>query len=85
MPGSMAWMAVFDSIHYALAAERAFQERGLWCDLSPAPHEIDSTCAMVLEFHPEDREAAREVLTQPALRMRGVFAPAAAGYEKVEW
>jgi hypothetical protein len=84
IPADAHWLAAFDSIHYALAAERLFQGAGLWCELNPAPREVSSDCVLVLEFRESDRGAARSILAQPALRVRGIFAPGAAGYEKVK-
>jgi hypothetical protein len=85
MVSESRWLASFPSIHYALAAERALNERGLWCDLIPAPREISSDCGMVLEFRAENRDEVRAVLSNPALSLRAVFAPGPHGLGRVEW
>jgi hypothetical protein len=64
---------VFPSIHYVLAAERSFQERGLWCNLAPAPRDLSNDCGMVLEFRLEDLAAAEAVLRRPALGPWAVY------------
>lgn len=61
-------IVVFDSIHYVLAAERAFQQAGLWCDLVPTPRAVHSDCGMVLEVRAADWQLAGRVvatLTRP--------------------
>jgi Protein of unknown function (DUF3343) len=65
--------AVFDSIHYVLAAEKQFLARGLWCDLAPAPREIDTNCGMILEFRVAQQAEAFAILRDPSLRIRGLY------------
>ena len=76
-------IAVFESIHHVLAAERAFHDQGLWCDLVPAPRAISSDCGMVLEFHTSERVPARTLLMDPRLRLKGIYLPSAGGF--VQW
>jgi hypothetical protein len=82
--GGTVCVVLFDSIHHAIGAERAFGEAGLWCDLVPTPRELSSDCGMALEYREEDAEAARRVLTGPAVRWRGIHRRAAGGFEEVE-
>jgi len=81
--GEGALVAIFDSIHYVLAAERVFKEHRVGCDLVPTPREISSDCGMVIEFRRSDLDAVREVLADPRVKARGVYRPAAVGYEAV--
>jgi hypothetical protein len=75
-------VAVFDSIHAVLAAERAFLTAGLACDLIPVPRGLASDCGMALVFRNEDLEAAQVLLSRPPLgsRLRGIFIPSPGGY-----
>ena len=82
-PGEERWRVLFDSIHHVLAAERAAGERGVWHDLVPVPRPLSSDCGMALEFRAADLAAVEEVLKAPGLRWRGVYRPAAGGYEPV--
>ena len=45
---------LFDSIHHVLAAERAFQQRGVWHDVVPTPRDVHSDCGMVIQFREAD-------------------------------
>jgi hypothetical protein len=76
-------IAVFDSIHYVLAAERVFRQHDLWYDLVPTPRQVSSDCGMVLEFRESDAEATKPVFSDPRVRQRGVFRRTVDGFEPV--
>ena len=77
------WVAVFDSIHYVLAAEKEFKRRAVWCDLVPTPRKISSDCGMALEFRASEFDTVREILADRRVKPRGVYRPAAGMYEAV--
>lgn len=66
-------IAVFDSIHHVLAAERVFRQHSLWCDLVPTPRQVSSDCGMVIEFREADAPATRAVLTDPRVRCQAIY------------
>ena len=73
-------VAVFDSIHAVLAAERAFLAAGLACDLVPIPRGVTSDCGMALLFRTADLELRARSSRRPTLgsRLRGIFLPGTA-------
>lgn len=75
-------VAVFDSIHAVLAAERAFMAACVACDLVPTPRGLGTDCGMALLFRAADLDAARVLLSGAALadRLRGVFLRGPSGY-----
>jgi hypothetical protein len=75
-------IAVFDSIHAVLAAERAFLAAALACDLVPVPRGVISDCGMALLFRTMDLASARALLAAPPLgnRLRGIYLPGPMGY-----
>jgi hypothetical protein len=75
-------VAVFDSIHAVLAAERAFLAAALVCDLVPIPRGVISDCGLALVFRAADIRAARAILSGPPLgdRLRGIYVPGPDGY-----
>ena len=79
-----AWVLLFDSIHYVLAAERAFKARGVWCDVVPVPRELSSDCGMAVEFRPADVETVRGMRAEGAVRPTSVHRRTADGYDVVE-
>ena len=76
------WTVLFDSIHYVLAAERVFKERGVFCDLVPVPRDLSADCGMALEFRATDLDEAREALADARVKPRAVYRPAAGRYEE---
>lgn len=77
------WIVLFDSIHHVIAAEDAFKENGLWCDLTPVPRNLSSNCGMAVEFRRCDVEAVRSVLTDPDVRPCRIHRPDRVGYTDV--
>ena len=76
------WILVFDSIHHVLAAERALQGRGLWCDLVPTPRDLRSDCGMVIELRPAERHEADGVVRTLARQPVAVYRRTEGGYER---
>jgi hypothetical protein len=74
------WIVLFDSIHHVIAAEEAFQQQGVWCDLTPVPRQLSSNCGMAIEFREDDWEAARFVLNGLQVRPRSVHRPCPEGH-----
>ena len=73
------WVLLFDSIHHVLAAERAFKEYQVWCDVVPVPRELSSDCGMAIEVRPADLAEVRRVLADPRVSIRAVYQPTEAG------
>ncbi len=78
------WIMLFDSIHYCIAAEGAFKARGVWCDVVPVPRDLSSDCGMAVEFRPSDREAARGMCGENAIRPKAVYRRTTDGHVLVE-
>ena len=78
------WVLLFDSIHYVLAAERAFKAREVRCDVVPVPRDLSSDCGMAVEFHPSDLEAVRGMCAEGAVRPKAVYRRTADAHEPVE-
>ena len=75
---------LFDSIHYVLAAERAFGGRGVWCDVVPVPRDLSSDCGMAVEFRPSDLDAVRGMRGEGSVRPKAVYRRTAGGHDLVE-
>lgn len=78
------WVLLFDSIHYVLAAERAFRARGVWCDVVPVPRELSSDCGMAVEFRHSDLEAVRGMRADGSVRPKAAYRRTTGGHEIVE-
>ena len=78
------WILLFDSIHYVLAAERAFGGCGVRCDVVPVPRELSSDCGMAVEFRPSDIDAVRGMRAEGSVKPRAVYRRTAGGHDLVE-
>lgn len=74
-------VALFPSVHHVLAAERAFQKTGLWCDVVPTPRELSSDCGVALRFRSSESEAARALLLRIPNPAVAVYREVPDGYE----
>lgn len=81
-PSANGPVAVFESIHAVLAAERAFLTASLACDLVPIPRGVTSDCGLALLFRTADLASARALLSGSPLggRLRGIFVSGPGGY-----
>ena len=77
------WLALFDSIHQVLSAERVLAGQGLWCDLVPLPKNLSSDCGMAVRFRREDAGAVSAALAGARLVPRGMYRSGSGGYERV--
>jgi len=74
---------VFDSIHHVLSAERAFQQRGLWCDLVPTPRSVHSDCGMVIEFRDSDQPRVADLVQSLPRKPRAVYRQSLEGFREI--
>ena len=79
----LRWLILFDSIHQVLAAEWAFQQCGVWCDLVPTPRDLSSDCGMAIAFRQRDLDAVGMILEDLPFGMRNVYQPSPDGYQRV--
>jgi hypothetical protein len=81
--GEGRWVALFESVHYVLAAEKVFKELGVWYDVVPVPAELSSDCGVAIEFRAEDSAAVAGVLADARASFASVWRPSGAGYEEM--
>jgi hypothetical protein len=81
--GGERWVILFDSIHHVMAAERTFQESGVWCDLTPTPRDLSSDCGMAIEFRGCDVAATRSVVASLQVPPRSVHRVRSGAHEDV--
>jgi hypothetical protein len=76
-------VALFDSIHGVLAAERALGGEKVWHDVVPVPRDLSSDCGMALLFRLDDLPLFRSLLEGASLLPRNVYEPVAGGHRDV--
>ena len=60
-------VAVFNSIHRVMKAEKVLKERRLDILLIPAPRSLQSDCGLAIRYSETDREAVENALTEAQL------------------
>ncbi|CAM3205128.1 DUF3343 domain-containing protein [Paenibacillus lupini] len=76
-------LIAFDSTQQALRAEMLLEYAEIEIDICPTPKEITAGCALSIHFPEEDLHTVKHVIETEDVAIRGVFKPAAAGYEEV--
>jgi len=79
---SATCVALCNTIHDVMRAEKLLKARGIWLDLVPTPRELSSDCGMALALREEDLSAIREMLAADGLRTR-IYRNSGAGYEQL--
>ena len=67
-------LAVFDSVHQAIRAEKLMRSQGFAVDLVPTPREISASCGQSLLFSSADQEAVMQIMAREAVACRGIYA-----------
>ncbi|MCE5263494.1 MAG: DUF3343 domain-containing protein [Deltaproteobacteria bacterium] len=62
MNGAPWEVAIFQSVHHALLAEKVLIGAGIACKLIPMPRNISSDCGVCLRFEPPLRPKVEEAL-----------------------
>lgn len=66
-------VAIFNSIHRVMKAEKILKERGAKFLLIPAPRSLKSDCGLGLRYAPEDREQIENVLKETDLAPEEIY------------
>lgn len=61
------YVAVFQSIHKVMKAEKILKQQGVPVLLIPAPRALSSDCGLALRYAPGDRPRVEEILSAAAL------------------
>jgi hypothetical protein len=61
------YVAIFNSIHRVMQAEKRLKERRMPILLIPAPRALKSDCGLALRYGAADREAVEGVLAEEGL------------------
>jgi hypothetical protein len=56
-------MAIFESTHNVIKAERICLKEGVRCQAIPVPREISSNCGIALEISDADKDRIQQILT----------------------
>jgi len=67
----MKYVITFDSVHFAMKAEKILKPEGINVRLIPTPRKISSDCGMALQVQPKDPARILEILKNRGCRTTG--------------
>jgi hypothetical protein len=78
------YVAIFNSIHRVMKAEKLLKARGLPILLIPAPRALRADCGLAIRYAPSDRVAVEGVLVAEALTPEDVYVREGETYRRLE-
>lgn len=78
------YVAIFNSIHRVMKAEKSLKELRLPILLIPAPRAVSSDCGLAIRYSAADRDAVEAALAGAALRPDDVYVKRGDQYVKIE-
>lgn len=76
------YIAIFNSIHRVMKAEKSLKERRLPILLIPAPRALTSECGLAIRYAATDREQVEEALREEGLLPEEVYVKKGGDYIK---
>ncbi len=77
------YVAIFNSIHRVMRAEKLLKERRLPILLIPAPRTLKSDCGLALRYGAADRSAVEEALAAAEVVPEEVYVKKGDGYVRI--
>jgi hypothetical protein len=77
------FVAIFNSIHRVMHAEKLLKERHLPILLIPAPRTLKSDCGLALRYAAADRPAVEQVLAEEGLLPEDIYCRRGEEYIKI--
>jgi hypothetical protein len=65
-------IALFESVHFVLKAEKRLAARGIPCAVVPTPKELSADCGMSLEIDPADADNVAQALSDMHFELREI-------------
>lgn len=73
-------VAIFNSIHRVMQAERVLKEQGAEILLIPVPRQLASDCGLAIRYAERDRAAVEEILSRAGLVPTEIYRREEAAY-----
>ncbi|AJE04180.1 DUF3343 domain-containing protein [Geobacter pickeringii] len=78
------FVAIFNSIHRVMKAEKILKERSLPILLIPAPRALRADCGLAIRYGGADREAVEGVLSEFGLVPEEIFVREGGSYRRCD-
>ena len=77
------YVAIFNSIHRVMKAEKMLKELRLPILLIPAPRTLASDCGLAIRYGAAEREAVEQALSRSELAPEEIYVREGEGYRKL--
>jgi hypothetical protein len=77
------FVAVFNSIHRVMKAEKLLKGKRLPILLIPAPRSITADCGLAIRYAPVDRGEVEQALAEAGLKPESIYVKDGEGYQRV--
>lgn len=78
------YVAIFNSVHRVMKAEKLLKAEKLPILLIPAPRALSSDCGLAIRYSAADRERVEGVLATAAIVPEEIYRKTEAGFSRVE-
>ena len=78
------YVAIFNSVHRVMEAERLLKDKKLKILVIPAPRELAADCGLALRYSEELKTEVEGTLAQAGLLPRNLYRKAGESFEKIE-
>ena len=78
------YVAIFNSIHRVMEAERLLKDRHLKILLIPAPRALAADCGLAIRYAQDVRSGVEGALTEAGLMPRDLYRKSGEAFEKIE-
>lgn len=78
------YVAIFNSVHRVMEAERLLKDKKLKILVIPAPRELAADCGLALRYSEELKSEVEGTLAQAGLLPRNLYRKAGEAFEKIE-
>ena len=78
------YVAIFNSIHRVMEAERLLKDKKLKILLIPAPRAVAADCGLAIRYAEDARGEVEAALTAAALMPRDLYRKQGENFEKIE-
>ena len=78
------YVAIFNSVHRVMEAERLLKDKKLKMLLIPAPRELAADCGLAIRYAEDVRNEVEAALSEAGLLPHDLYRRSGDGYEKIQ-
>jgi hypothetical protein len=78
------YVAIFNSIHRVMQAEKTLKERCITILLIPVPRALASDCGLAIRYSASDRESVEQALAEAGLAAEELYVKSGEDYLRIQ-